>query len=158
MAAPHVFPVHKMTFVPRNLVTNQVCHLSVSVYPQIKLTMPVFEHAHAFQVVKSALKPLPVDTRLILDAMGTQLNCSTIVDGLMFDWRSLFDFAWYNFCNLAMVTFHNSTNAEIKNTTTASNPAILLPIQNGPKAMCRQKDVRLFTSPAWLIFLGSSTS
>jgi hypothetical protein len=90
--------------------------------------MPVSECAHAFQVVKSALEPLPVDTWLILGAIGTQLNCSTIVDGLMFDWCSLFDSAWYHFCNLVIVTFHDSTGAEIKTTTTPSNAAILLPI------------------------------
>jgi hypothetical protein len=48
--------------------------------------MPIFECTHAFQVVKSTLEPLPVDTPLILDAIGTQLNCSAIVKGLMFDW------------------------------------------------------------------------
>ncbi len=103
--------------------------------------MPVFERAHMFQVVKSTLKPLPIDTCLILDAIGTQLYCSTIVDGLMFDWQSLFDSAWYNFCNLSIVTFHDSSSAEIKNTTTASNAAILLPVQDRAKALCCQKDV-----------------
>jgi hypothetical protein len=97
--------------------------------------MPVFERAHAFQVVKSALKPLPVDTHLILHAIGTQLNCSTIVNGLMFDWQSLFDSAWYNFCNLLIVTFHDSCGAEIKTTTTAGNAAILLPIQDSTKTL-----------------------
>jgi hypothetical protein len=103
--------------------------------------MPVFERAHTFQVVKSALKPLPVDAWLILDVIGTQLYCSTSVDSLMFDWRSLFDSAWYGFCNLAIVTFHYSIGAEIKNTTTASDAAVLLPIQNGAKSSCCQKDV-----------------
>ncbi len=103
--------------------------------------MPVFECAHTFQVVKSALEPLPVNTCLILDAIGTQLNCSVIVDGLMFDWPSLFDSAWYDFFNLSIVTFHDSGGAKIKTTTTAGNAAILLPIQDGAKALCRQKDI-----------------
>jgi hypothetical protein len=103
--------------------------------------MPVFECAHAFQVVKSALEPLPVDTCLILGAIGTQLNCSAIVDGLMFDWHSLFDSERYNFFNLVIVTFHDSTGTEIKTTTTAGDVAILWPIQNGAKASCCQKDV-----------------
>jgi hypothetical protein len=142
MAAPQALPVHEMTFVPRNLVSIQVGCLSASVYPKIEPSMPVFECVHAFQVITSALEPLPpVDTRLILDALGTQLNCSAIINGLMFDWQSLFDSAWNNFCNLAIVTFHNSAGTEIKNTTNAGNPAILLPIQNAPKAVCHQNDV-----------------
>jgi hypothetical protein len=141
MAAPQALPVHEMTFVPRNLVPIQVGRLSASVYPKIEPSMPVFECVHAFQLVKSALETLPVDTRLILDALGTQLNCSAIVDGLMFDWQSPFDSTWYNFCNLAIITFHDSAGTEIKNTTNAGDPAILLPIQNSPKAACHQKDV-----------------
>ena len=45
-----------------------------------------------------------------------------------------------DFCNLSIVTFHDSGSAEIKTTTTASNAAILLPIQDGAKALCLQKD------------------
>ena len=95
-------PVHEMSFVPRDLVTVQVGRLSVSLYPKVETGMPVFEHAHAFQVNKSALEPLPIDTRLILDVLGAQLNCSAIVDGLMLDWRGLFDSAWYDFNNLTI--------------------------------------------------------
>jgi hypothetical protein len=88
-----------MPFVPHILVTVQPGCLLASVYPKIEPSMPVFERAHAFQVVKSALEPLPADTRLIFDAIGTQRNCSAIVNGLMFNWHSLFDSAWYDFCN-----------------------------------------------------------
>jgi hypothetical protein len=102
--------------------------------------MPVFERAHAFQVVKSTLEPLLINTCLIINAIGTQLNCRAIFGGLMFDWQSLFDPAWYDFCNLSIVIFHDSGGAEIKTTTTAGNAAILLPIQDGTKASCRQKD------------------
>jgi hypothetical protein len=141
MTPPQAHPVHKMSFVPCNLVKVQVGCLLASVYPKIEPSMPVFERAHAFQVIKNPLEPLPVDTHLILDAIGTQLNCSAIVDGLMFDWQSLFDSAWYNFCNLSIITFHDSSSAEIKTATTASNAAILLPIQDGAKILRCQKDV-----------------
>ena len=158
MAAPQALPVHKMTFVPCNLVTIQVGRLSASVYPKIEPSMPVFECAHAFQLVKSALETLPVDTRLILNALGTQLNCSAIVDGMMFDWRSLFDSAWYNFCNLAIVTFHDFAGTEIKSTTNAGDPAILVPVQNGPKAACYQKDVHFVRVTCLVNFSGLSPS
>ena len=46
---------NEMAFVPRDLVSIQVGHLYASVYPKVKPTMPIHEHAHAFQVIKSAL-------------------------------------------------------------------------------------------------------
>ena len=66
-----VASANEMTFVPRDLVSIQVGCLYASVYPKVKPTMPIHEHAHAFQVIKSTLEPLPVDTRLILEAIGT---------------------------------------------------------------------------------------
>ena len=62
-----------MAFVPRDLVSIQVGRLYASVYPKVEPTMPIHERA------------LPVDTRLILEAIGTQLNCNSQVDGSMFD-------------------------------------------------------------------------
>jgi hypothetical protein len=38
-------------------------------------------------------------------------------------------------------TFHDSSGAEIKTTTTTGNAAILLPIQDSAKALCCQKDI-----------------
>jgi len=76
---------NEMAFVPRNLVSIRVGRLYASVYPNVEPTMPIHERAHAFQVIKSALESLPVDTRLILEAIGTQLNCNSQVDGSMFD-------------------------------------------------------------------------
>jgi hypothetical protein len=54
--------IYEMIFVLQELVTIQVGHLSASVYPKIDSNMPIFERAHAFQVVKNALEPLPIDT------------------------------------------------------------------------------------------------
>ncbi len=141
MTSPQAHLVHEMSFVPCNLVQVRVGCLLVFVYPKIEPSMPVFERAHTFQVVKSALEPLPVHTCLILGAIGTQLNCSAAVNGLMFNWRSLFDSVWYAFPNLSIVTFHDSGGAEIKTTTIAGNAAIFLPIQDGAKASSHQKDV-----------------
>jgi hypothetical protein len=77
--------VSHMSFVPKDLLPIQVGRLSASVYPKVEPSMPVFERAHAFQVAKSALKALNIDTCIILEAMGAQLNCSTTVDGLIYD-------------------------------------------------------------------------
>ena len=104
--------------------------------------MPIFERAHAFQIAHSAIKLLPVNMCVLLDALGTQLNCSAIVDSLMFDWRSRFNDHWGDFAHLAIQSFYNSAGAKINNTTTAVDPNILLPIQNGAVANCRKEDVR----------------
>ena len=130
------------SFVPRDLVSIQVGHYSANVYPKIDATMPIFERAHAFQVARSAIELLPIDTSVLLDALGTQLNCSAIVDGLMFDWRSRFDDHWADFTHLSIQSFHNSAGAKINDTCTAANPSILLPVQNGNVANCRKEDVR----------------
>jgi hypothetical protein len=103
--------------------------------------MPISEHAHAFQVVKNALKPLPIDTCIILNVIGTQLNCSAIVDGLIYNWCSTFDKAWFNFRNLAIILLHDSASAKIINTTIAGNPAVLLPVQDSAVALCCRQDV-----------------
>ena len=116
---------NEMAFVPRDLVSIQVGHLYTSVYPNVEPTMPIHELAHAFQVMKSALESLPVDTPLILEAIVTQLNCNSQVDGSMVDFRSMFNNAWYHFANLAIQSFHNSAGAVLINTVSAVDPSIL---------------------------------
>ena len=111
-------------------------------YPKVESSTPVYERAHAFQVAWTALEPLPVDTRLILDALGAQLNCSAIVDGLIFDWKNCFDEHWSDFSNLTIQSFHNLAGAVINNTTVAADPTILMPVQNGAAANCCKPDVR----------------
>jgi len=131
-----------MSFIPRDLVPIQVGRYSAHVYPKIDATMPIFERAHAFQVARSAIELIPVDTHVLLDALGTQLNCSAIVDSLLFDWRSRFDDHWGDFAHLTIQSFHNSAGTKINNTTIAGNPNILLPVQNGAVVNCRKEDVR----------------
>jgi hypothetical protein len=100
------------------------------------------ERAHAFHVNMNALNLLPIETRLILDALGRSLNCSAVAEGLMFDWTNHFDSNWVDFVNLSILSFHGSDGRERVNTTTAANPTILLPVQNGAVAGCRKGDVR----------------
>jgi hypothetical protein len=96
---------------------TQVGRLSANVYPKVEPNIPTFERAHTFQVIKSVLKPLPLDTCLILDTIGLQLNCSAIVERLMFDWRNTFNTRWHDFGNLAILSFHDAAGAIIPNTT-----------------------------------------
>jgi hypothetical protein len=138
---PIAASANKMAFVPRDLVTIQVGCTYASVYPKVEPTMPIHERAHAFQVIKSVLEALPIDTRLILEAIGMQLNCNAQVDGSMFDFHSMFDNAWYNFANLIIQSFHNSAGTVIQNTAIAGNPAVLLAVADGSLPACCQQDV-----------------
>jgi len=104
--------------------------------------MPVHEHAHAFQVNKAALKDLPTNFWLAIDAFGAQLNSSSTVEGILSDWRRFFSERWMNFSYLTILSFHQSNGDRIDNTTTAGDSAILLPVVDGPYANCRQQDVR----------------
>jgi hypothetical protein len=70
------------------------------------------------------------------------LNCSAIVDGLIYNWRSTFDEAWFDFRNLTIILFYDSAGAQINKMTIAGNPAILLPAQDSAVALCPQQDVR----------------
>jgi hypothetical protein len=71
-----------------------------------------------------------------------QLNCSTIVNRLIYDWRSTFDEAWFDVWNLAIISFHDSGGAQINNRTVAGNPAVLLPVQDSAVALCHRQDIR----------------
>jgi hypothetical protein len=133
------------------LVTIQVGRYSAAVYPKVESSMPVYERAHAFQVARTALEPLPVDTRLILDALGVQLNCSSIVDGQIFDWKDFFEQHWCNFQHLVIQSYHNSAGVVIANTSTALNPSILLLVQDGIYADCRKAEVRFVRVSSILI-------
>jgi len=125
-------------FIPRDLVMIQVGCYSAAVYPKVEPSMPVYERDHAFQVARTALEQLPVDTRLILDALGIQLNCSSIVDGQIFDWKDFFEQHW---CDFQIQSYHNSAGVVIANTSTDLNSYILLPVQDGVYADCRKADV-----------------
>ncbi len=79
--------VYKMGFAPLVLVDVPVGRMTVKLYPKITPAMPVHECAHAFEVNKAALKDLPTDVRLVIDAFGAQLNASLTVEGILSNWR-----------------------------------------------------------------------
>jgi hypothetical protein len=104
--------------------------------------MPVHERAFAYQVAKSALKSLTVDIRLIIEAMAMQLNCNAAAEGLIYDWKSVLDEGWYNPDLLQILSFHNSVELKIVNTTTIANASILLLVVDDNLATCRKSNVR----------------
>jgi hypothetical protein len=126
----------QMGFAPVNLVNVSIGHISAKLYPKINLATPLHKHTHAFQVNKAALTNLPMDFCLILNAFGTQLNASLMVEGILSNWRWFFKDQWMDFVHLTILSFHRSNGNRIDNTTLAADPQVLLPIVNGAVAEC----------------------
>ncbi len=77
----------------------------------------------------------------MLDTLGTQLNLSAIVDGVLGDWTRHFHRNWCNFAHLTILSFHNNAGMQVNDTWNANNLAVLLPMLNGPIGNC-SKQVR----------------
>jgi hypothetical protein len=74
----------------------------------------------------------------MLDALGAQLNLSASIEGMIEAWLWFFQDSWFDFSLLQILSFHNDAGGQVSNTTTAADPAILLPLQDGPIADCRK--------------------
>ena len=133
---------HDMQFVHKPLVQVKIGGIAVMLYPMLDDDMKTPESAHAFQVNKSNLQAVGnLTPRQILTAMGLQTRQSAVVDGAMASFLRHFHDHWRNFTNLTIMSWHDSAGTIINNTTLAIDPAVLLPIVNGPLAACRQQDV-----------------
>ena len=86
--------IQEMSFIPQDLVTVMVGRHSTNCYPKVEAKLPVHERVFAYQVTKSALESLPVNIRLIIEAMVMQLNFNATANGLMYDWKSVLDKGW----------------------------------------------------------------
>ena len=144
--------IYKMSFAPLDLVDVPVGRMALKLYPKITPAIPVHERAHAFQMSKAALKDLPPKLQLVIDAFGAQLNASLTVEGILSDWRRYFNEQWMDYAHLIIHSFHNSQGNQIDNTTTAGNPQVLFPIQDGNKAQSRKQDVRFVRMQCTLDF------
>ncbi len=81
MAEPPVPASLGTPFAPRQLVQVRVGQVTIGLYPVVDPSMSPHERAHAFHINKTALAAQNIDIWLQLDALGTQLNLSTTVDG-----------------------------------------------------------------------------
>jgi hypothetical protein len=100
----------------------------VKLYPVIDSTMKPPECMHAFQMNKAALAVPGIDRRMMLDTLGVQLNLSAIINNVLGNWNRHFRCNWFNFVHLTILSFHNNAGAQVNNTTTATNLAVLLPV------------------------------
>jgi len=128
-------------FVPWTLEPVQIDKMTVKLYPVVDSTMKPPERAHAFQINKTALAAPGIDHRMMLDALGAQLNLSAVVDGVLGDWTRHFQRAWCNFANLTILSFHNDAGNQV-NETIAADSAVLLPVVDGQVTDCHKKNIR----------------
>ncbi len=134
--------VAAMGFTPLDLVDVHVGRTTVKLYPKISPLMQIWEHTHAYQINKTALKNLPTDLKLIIDAFGAQLNASSTTEGIISDFKQHFNDHWMCFQNLTILSFHDSAGDIVDDTTTPADPQVLLPVQDGNLATCRSQGVR----------------
>ena len=132
----------EMQFTQKALVPVKVSGISVTLYPLLDASMSAAERAHGYHVCKSNLIASPLPPRQILNAMGQQTGQSAVVEGAVAGLLRHFQDHWMNFRNLTIISWHDSTDTVINNTTVEGDPSILLPIQNGALASCRQPDVK----------------
>jgi len=126
------------SFAPKTLVPVSVGRTTVNLYPVVDTTMQVHERAHAFQINKTALSSQAIELRVMLDALGAQLNLSASVEGMIEEWLRFFQDSWFDFSLLQILSFHNDAGGQVNDTTAAADPAILLPLQDGPINDCRK--------------------
>jgi hypothetical protein len=124
------------SFAPKTLVPVSVGRTTVNLYPVINTTMLVHKHAHAFQINKTTLLLQALKLRIMLDALGAQLNLSASVKGMIEEWLRFFQDSWFDFSLLQILSFHNNAGGQVNDTTMAANPAILLPLQDRPVIDC----------------------
>ena len=116
MATSHGDPAASaaaITFTPKPPVSVPVGRVPTDLYPRIDLDMPIWERAHAFQVNKTAIMNVDVDVQTQLDALGAQLNLSSIVDGSQASFMNCYQSNWMNFANLRVQSCHDSAGVII---------------------------------------------
>ncbi len=85
------------TFAPKTLVPVLVGRTTMNLYPIVNTTMLVQKRANAFQINKNALLLQALNLRVMLDALGAQLNLSTSVKGMIEEWLWFFQDSWFDF-------------------------------------------------------------
>ncbi len=112
------------SFAPKTLVPVSVGRTTKNLYPVVDTTMLVHERAHAFLINKTALLLQALELRVMLDALGAQLNLSASIEGMIKEWLLFFQDSWFDFGVLQILSFHNDAGGQVNDTTTATNPAI----------------------------------
>ena len=127
-----------MPFAPQALVPVNVGHAMVNLYPVIDQSMAPHERAHAFHINKTALSSQNIDLRVQLDALGHQLNLSTMIDGVINNWLCYFYDRWCDFCRLQILSSHNTKGDKVTDSTDTINSSVLLPVVDSKLTTCHK--------------------
>jgi hypothetical protein len=153
MSDATITPVAGRQFTPRTMVAVRVGNYTVNLYPVGNETMEVHKRAHAYHVIKAALAAQTIPIRLQLDALGNQLNLAATMDGVLQEWTRYFQYHWSDFRHLKVLSFHDTKGDMMSNTTNATDPARLLPVQDGNVADCCKQGVKFVHVQLRLDFL-----
>jgi hypothetical protein len=64
------------------------------------------------------------------------------MDGVLQEWTRYFQDHWSGFRHLKVLSFHDTKGDMMTNTTDPTNPAVLLPVQDGNVNDCRKQGVK----------------
>ena len=144
-----------ITFEPKKAVPVQVGKLTVNMYPQVDASMPIWERAHAFHLNRSACAASNADLAAQLEALGSQLNLESIVDGCRSDFNNHYRTNWMNMQHLCILSFHteNGRAVDTNDACVAGDPNILKPVQDGPLNACRPAGIKFVRVMLTLDFL-----
>ncbi len=100
------------------------------------------EKAMAFQKNKTALASADLNQKARIPALADRLDLMLTAESSFTDWGRKLHCNWENFANLSILSWHGANGAQINNTVTATNPATLLPVQNGAANACRSSGMK----------------
>jgi hypothetical protein len=115
---------------------------SVLLYPKVDASMSDPEKAMAFQKNKTTLTLADLDQKDRILALADCLDLILMAKVSLADWGHKLHCNWANFANLIILSWHGANSAQINNTATAANPAILLPVQNGAANACHSSGIK----------------
>jgi hypothetical protein len=124
------------------LVPVSVGRTTVNLYQCVDSSMHPHERAHVYHINLTALKSQNIKPRLQPKALGHKLNLQATVDGVINNWSCFFHDCWYAFSCLQILSFHSANSNGNKNTATAADSNILLPVQNGNIADCCRLSIK----------------
>ena len=130
----------------------------MSLYPKVDASMSEPEKALAYQQNWAALAGSDLDQRARILALADRLDLMHTAESSLADWEQRLTKNWFNFDNLTIISWHNGCGVVIGNTTTSADPSILLPVQDGPAALCRAEGVTFVRVSLRLDFADLHTS
>jgi hypothetical protein len=128
--------VTKSPFIPCKLEIILISHTSVSLYLKVDSSMTNAKKALTFQHNKMALASANLDQCVGLLTLANRLNLILMATSGLTNWERKLSRNWANFQYLMILSWHNAKGDVIVDTTSANNPSILKPIQDGKKDGC----------------------